>query len=65
MPYIHCCVLLKINKMKHAYFFLATSVILAVCSFYLVLNGVDEWGWFLFGAIVTFVYPSKSGDEDD
>ena len=49
--------------MKHAYFFLATSVILAVCSFYLALNGIDGLGWFLFGSVITFVYPSKSADE--
>jgi hypothetical protein len=52
--------------MKHnTYFFLVTSVILAGGSVYLALNQIDGWGWFLFGALITFEVPSKSEDKED
>ena len=25
-------------------------IVLTLCSFYLLLNGIKGWGWFLFGA---------------
>tara|TARA_R110000772_G_scaffold17946_3_gene50111 strand:+ start:212950 stop:213102 length:153 start_codon:yes stop_codon:yes gene_type:complete len=40
------------------------SIILAVTSGVLAYNQITGWGWFLFGAIATFVYPS-SKDSDD
>lgn len=45
--------------MKRVYIFLIVSVILAIGAIYLAFHKIDGWGWFLFGSIITFVYPSK------
>ena len=37
---------------------LSVSIILACSSFYLALHGIQGWGWFLFGALITFVTPT-------
>lgn len=46
--------------MKNTYIFLLTSVILAIGAIILAYNQIDGWGWFLFGSVITFVYPSKN-----
>ena len=51
--------------MKLWFLSLIVSVLLTIGSIYLAVNKIDGWGWFLFGAIITFVYPSKSINSDD
>ncbi len=48
--------------MKTWYLALSVSVLLACSALYLASNDKDGWGWFLFGSICTFVYPTKSKD---
>ena len=51
--------------MKNLYLFLITSIILCTSAFYLALNGVSGWGRFLFGGIITFVYPVNKNSDDE
>ena len=46
--------------MKRLYLFLIVSLVLAIGAIYLASHKIDGWGWFLFGSIITFVYPSKN-----
>lgn len=46
------------------YYFLAVSIILAIIAGILAYRCVNGWGWFLFGSIITFVYPSKGNDSN-
>lgn len=45
------------------YIYLALSITLAVCSFYLALNQIDGWGWFLAGSIATFDFPDSEKEK--
>ena len=49
--------------MERMYVFTILSIILGLTAGILAYNQIDGWGWFLFGAIVTFVYPSKNDEE--
>lgn len=51
--------------MKTWYLSLTVSVLLAIGSIYLASNDKEGWGWFLFGSLCTFVYPSKNKSGDD
>jgi len=55
----------NLHFMKNLWLFTALSLLLAVASFCLAWKGIEGWGWFLFGAIITFVYPSSKSDKDD
>ena len=45
--------------------FLLLSLGLAAGAIYLAVNDKEGWGWFLFGAIITFVYPSGKKNKED
>lgn len=53
--------------MKYWYVSLIVSILFVCGAIYLAAHNIGGWGWFLFGAIVTFVYPtnSKSSDEEN
>ena len=37
----------------------AISMTLAIGAIYLAANGVNGWGWFVFGSLCTFCYPKN------
>ena len=44
--------------MKYIIIILVANLVSLMCvagSFYLVLNDIDGWGWFLFCGVITFV----------
>jgi hypothetical protein len=45
-------------------FFLLPSLILVTASIYMACNNIDSWGWFLFGALALFVYPSGTKNQE-
>jgi hypothetical protein len=46
--------------MKSLWIYTIVSLTLAIGSILLAYYGIKGWGWFLFGSIITFVYPSKT-----
>jgi len=43
--------------------FLIPSILLALGAVWLAYNGINGWGWLLFGAIILF--PTIKSDSDD